>query len=207
MNKKHFHILGIAALALTACQKPPVAQKAEVAAVFAPAKADGKEFKLDIETSSVKWIGTKVTGKHNGTIKLKSGSVFFKDGKLVAGSFVADMKSIEVLELTGDMKAKLTKHLLSADFFDTEKFPEGIFEISSVEKNATGYFIQGNLTLKGIARGISFDGTILNDKNTPKSAKAIFNIDRKQWGIIYPGRPDDLISDTINLTLDLKIKG
>jgi len=207
---KYLCILGVSALIVGACQKPPVAQKAEVVPVFTPARADGKEFKLDTLGSEIKWLATKATGKHHGTIKLKSGSIFFKDGKVVAGHFVVDMKTIEVLELTGEMKAKLTRHLLSADFFDTEKFSEGVFEISTVEKSSTNsvasYQIKGNLTLKGITRGIAFEGVISADKNAPASAKATFNIDRKQWGIIYPGRPDDLISDTINLSLDLKVK-
>ena len=85
-------------------------------------------------------------------------------------------------------------------------FPEGIFEISSVEKSATGYTVKGNLTLKGVTHGITFEAEIAADKGAPVSAKANFNIDRKKWGIVYPGKPDDLISDTVNLALDLKIK-
>ena len=198
--------LAAAALLFTACEKPPVAQAAAAVEVFTPAKAEGKEFKIDATNSKIIWIGTKVTGKHNGTINLKEGSVFVKDGSIVAGKFVADMASLDDKDLSGEYHDKLNKHLKSDEFFDVAKFPEGLFEISAVEKSEKGATIKGNLTLKGITHGVTFDAEIVSDKNIPKAAKATFNIDRKKWGIVYPGKPDDLISDTINLTLDLKIK-
>jgi len=199
-------IIIAAAIATTACEKPPVAQAAGASDVLTVAKADGKEYKLDTAASKIGWVGTKVTGKHNGTISLKSGSIFAKDGNVVAGKFVADMTTIDDKDLTGEYHDKLNKHLKSEEFFDAVKFPEGIFEISSVEKSATGFAVKGNLTLKGVTHGVSFDAEIASVKGAPKSAKATFNIDRKKWGIVYPGKPDDLISDTINLTLDLKVK-
>ncbi len=206
--KNNLLIAAVAAAALlfTACEKPPVAQAAGASDVLSVAKAEGKEFKIDVAASKISWIGTKVTGKHNGTINLKEGSVFAKEGMIVAGKVVADMASLDDKDLSGEYHDKLNKHLKSDEFFDVAKFPEGIFEISSVEKSATGYTVKGNLTLKGVAHGVTFEADIESDKGTPKSAKASFNIDRKKWGIVYPGKPDDLISDTINLTLDLKIK-
>lgn len=206
MKKISLFIALAAVVFLAACEKPPVAQAAGASDAVPVAKADGKEYQIDAKASKVTWIGTKVTGKHNGTIDLKSGSVFVKDGSIVAGKFVADMTTIEDKDLTGEYQAKLTKHLRSDEFFDVAKFPEGIFEIGSVEKSANGVTIKGNLTLKGIVHGVTFDADVVSEKGVPKSAKATFNIDRKKWGIVYPGKPDDLISDTVNLTLDLKIK-
>lgn len=203
---KRYSILIAAFAMFAACEKPPVAQAAGASDVLAVAKAAGKEYQIDAKASQITWIGTKVTGKHNGTIDLKSGSVFVQDGTIVAGKFVADMTTIDDKDLKGEYQAKLTKHLRSEEFFDVAKFPEGSFEISSVAKSPAGVTIKGNLTLKGVAHGVTFDAEIASDKGVPRSAKANFNIDRKKWGIVYPGKPDDLISETINLTLDLKIK-
>ena len=199
-------LCAISAAAFAACEKPPVAQKAEAVETAPVAKAEGKEYQIDVAKSSLQWIGTKKIGKHNGTINLKSGSVFVKDGAIVAGKFVADMTTIEDKDLKGENHDKLVRHLKSPDFFDVEKYPEGIFEISGVTKSGENQNIKGNLTLKGIPFGISFDAKIDFDKDAPKSASATFNIDRRKWGIVYPGMPDNLINDTINLTLDLKIK-
>lgn len=188
MTKRTILFLTLATVFVT-CEKPPVAQAAGASDAFPVAKSEGKEYPIDVAASKITWIGTKVTGKHNGTINLKSGSVFVKDGAVVAGKFIADMTTIDDKDLSGEYQAKLNKHLKSEDFFDVAKFPEGIFEISSVEKNAKGFTIKGNLTLKGIARGITFDAEIESDKSGPKAAKANFNIDRKKWGIVYPGKP------------------
>lgn len=205
---KKISLISVVATAslVIACEKPPVAQAAPALEAFTVAKAEGKEYKIDLKASKVEWIGTKKIGKHNGTIALKSGSVFVKDGAIVAGKFVADMATLDDKDMTGENHDKLVKHLKSPDFFDVEKFPEGVFEISSVEKSAAGQTIKGNLTLKGIPAGIAFEANVAFDKNAPKSATASFNIDRRKWGIVYPGMPDNLINDTINLTLDLKIK-
>ncbi len=205
MKKSLFFAIAAAA-AMVACEKPPAAQAAGASDVFAVSKVTGKEYQIDTAHSSVTWIGTKVTGRHNGTINVKGGSIIVKDGAVVAGKVVTDMATIDDKDLSGEYHAKLNKHLRSEDFFDAPKFPEGVFEISSVEKSATGYTVKGNLTLKGVTHGITFDAEIVSDKGAPVSAKANFNFDRKKWGIVYPGKPDDLISDTVNLTLDLKIK-
>lgn len=196
----------MAAALMIACEKPPTAQAAGASDVFTVAKTDGKEYKIDTAASKIAWIGTKVTGRHNGTIDLKDGSIFVKDGAVRAGKIVADMTTIDDKDLTGEYHAKLNKHLRSEDFFDAVKFPEGVFEISSVEKSATGFTVKGNLTLKGVTHGVTFEAAITSEKGVPVSAKANFNIDRKKWGIVYPGKPDDLISETVNLTLDLKLK-
>lgn len=203
--KKSLIFFVAAVYLLFGCTKPPQAQKADASGVFPVAKAEGKEVALDIEKSVIKWIGTKVTGRHNGTVKLKSGSVFIKGDQITAGKFVIDMTSITNLDLSGEFKAKLERHLKSPDFFDVEKYPEAIFEISSVTKGQDAYKVQGNLTVKGITQGVEFDAHIEKLGNVQR-AHAIFNIDRQRWGVAYKGKPDDLISDLVNLELDLYTK-
>jgi polyisoprenoid-binding protein YceI len=195
-----------ASLLLAACEKPPVAQSADVSDVLPVAKPEGKEYQIDTTASKITWIGTKITGKHTGTVNLKSGSVFVKDGNVVAGKFIADMTSIDNKDLSGEYHEKLNKHLKSEDFFDVVKFPEAVFEISSIEKTDNAFTVKGNLTLKGITHGVTFNADIQSEKGVPRVAKAKFNIDRKKWGIVYPGKPDDLISDTVNLAIELFIK-
>ncbi|HNH07250.1 MAG TPA: YceI family protein, partial [Leptospiraceae bacterium] len=66
--------------------------------------------------------------------------------------------------------------------------------------------VTGNLDIKGISKSVSFPAkiTYAADKKTG-SAKANFNINRKLWKIEYPGKPDDLIRDEVNIDLDLAI--
>src|SRR6056300_966691 len=77
--------------------------------------------KKEVKTaeSKVVWKGYKVTGSHEGTIDLKSGSLSFNEDKLVGGEFVMDMTSLVCTDLEGDSKGKLEGHLKSDDFFGT----------------------------------------------------------------------------------------
>ena len=83
-------------------------------------------------------------------------------------------------------------HLRSADFFDTEKYPEIVFTANSmVEADLEGRFIlDGDLLMRGIKRQIRLDvefGGLIKD---PWGAqKALFTIDgkinRKDWELNY----------------------
>jgi polyisoprenoid-binding protein YceI len=188
----------------------------------------GETWKLNTSDSKVEWIGTKVTGYHTGNVPLKSGDVSVSNGEVTGGKFVMDLANMQVLGPKGsDVKAneKLLGHLKSADFFDVEKNPEGTFELTAVKPYTGGaikdstdprqeeiskykvtdptHTVNGNLTLKGVTKNIEFPARITVSGNTAE-AVAKFNIDRKDWGIVYPGKPDDLIRDAIHLGISIK---
>ncbi len=194
-------------LTIANCDKAPEAPKAEMSASTEAKKVEGQSVALNQEKSIVKWIGTKLKGRHNGTINISSGNLIINEGKIVGGKFTIEMATLVSEDLKGDLdsKGKLEGHLKSEDFFDVTKFPQATFELSSVVENADGTStITGNLTMKGISKGISFPAKIKTDASKkPVSATANFNIDRKLWGIVYPGKPDNLIRDEINLDLNL----
>ena len=120
---------------------------------------------------------------------------------------------------------KLTGHLKSADFFDVEKNPEGMFELTAVEKYSGAavkdstdarqeqiskykvtdptHTVSGNLTLKGVTKNISFPARITVSGNSVE-AIAKFNFNRKDWNIVYAGKPDDLIRDNVHLGISIK---
>ncbi|MCZ8156571.1 MAG: YceI family protein [Leptospira sp.] len=191
------------AITLTNCAPKP----AELAGDAYPvATASGSDYSLDTATSSIVWIGSKVSMKHTGAVKIKSGSLTAKGGAITSGKFVIDMPTMTNTDLEGTWKAKLEGHLKSPDFFDVEKFPEATFEIASVTKSDKGYDVRGNLTIKGITKGISFPSEITFEGETPVSAKGLVSINRQNWGITYPGMPDDLIGDTVQFELNLVTK-
>ena len=63
--------------------------------------ANSKE--VNTSTSQIIWKARKVTGSHEGTVKLKSGNLEFNNGVLTGGRFEIDMTSIAVTDLSGDM--------------------------------------------------------------------------------------------------------
>lgn len=189
---------------LVACKGNAPAQLA--GDVYPVETGKGTSYEIDTNASIIEWGASKVTGSHNGTVNLKSGSLT-ADGEIITGGkFVIDMPTIEDKDMTGEYKEKLEGHLKDTDFFEVGKFPEGTFEIASVIKTENAYDVRGNLTLKGISKGITFPANVVFENGKPSSATGTAEINRQQWGIVYKGMPDDLINDTINLKLDLKVK-
>lgn len=176
-----------------------------------------KRIKLNTEESKVNWMGKKPTGEHKGYVKLSSGELIFEGNEVKGGSFVMDMNSITDLDLQDEAtRNKLVNHLKSADFFDVQKFPTSKFVITSVEKQKntetspkTTHRIEGDLTVKGVTKKISFDASInlLNGKFTASTPP--FTINRTEWGVnyqsksIFSGLVDQFIYDDITLSIDL----
>jgi polyisoprenoid-binding protein YceI len=98
---------------------------------------------------------------------------------------------------------KLTGHLKSGDFFDVEKFPKATFTSTEIKPGGAGgatHTITGNLELHGVKKSISFPAKVTVDASAVK-ADAEFVINRKDFGLVYPGKPDDLIKDEVLIKL------
>ncbi len=98
---------------------------------------------------------------------------------------------------------RLTGHLKSADFFEVETYPTASFVSTAIAANEEGgYTMTGNLDLHGVTKQVSFPATIEVGVEEVR-AKAEFAIKRFDFGIVYPGKPDDLIRDDVLIKLDL----
>lgn len=128
-----------------------------------------QQYRVEPLSSTLKWIGKKVAGQHNGEVKLKSGEFTLKNGHIVSGNFIIDMTSIIVTDLKGEKKEKLEFNLKTTSFFDTEGNPTATFiltncENKSDEKGST-HLLSGILTIKGISNTISFPARITSKDN------------------------------------------
>lgn len=203
---KNIFFAALLGIVLVSCTQAPDAQKAETSEAKQVTEASGEALKLSVQGSTFKWVGTKVTGRHEGTVMIKDGELLMKEGNLVGGTFVIDMNSITCTDLKpGEGKEKLEGHLKNEDFFNVQKFPEAKFEITTVSPDTTGgntHKIEGNLTIIGKTKNISFGAKVNpSDKGLEVSTK--FNINRKDWGITYEGKKDDLIRDEIHFDIQL----
>ena len=95
----------------------------------------------------------------------------------------------------------------TADFFDVAKFPKATFVSTKIEPNTAAgatHNVTGNFDLHGVKKSITFPATI---QSTPEvvSVNAEFAINRKDFGILYPGKADDLIRDGVVIKLTLKV--
>jgi polyisoprenoid-binding protein YceI len=207
--KKIFVLLSVSALFLASCVSNPEGKKAETTDALEVAEVSGKELSLNTTDSKLRWEGHKVTGKHHGEVTITSGTlVVDPEGNLTGGDFVIDLNSIDVQDLEGEYKEKLTGHLKSDDFFDVENHPEAKFEITSVTagESANHILISGNLTLRGVTKNITFDANVKEADANNFVAEADFNIEREDFGVSYKGKADDLISKEINIKVELIAK-
>jgi polyisoprenoid-binding protein YceI len=147
-------------------------------------RPEAASVKADVAQSTITWKGRKVTGSHEGTVKLKSGALEFAGGDLTGGFFEIDMASIAVTDLQGDMAGKLEGHLKSDDFFGVEAYPSALFRITSVVSRGTpgDYKITGDATIKGKTQEVRFLASVDRDGGV---ATADITLDRTDYDVRY----------------------
>lgn len=162
---------------------------------------------VDVVNSEITWKGRKITGQHDGTIKLQKGTLHFDDKKqLTGGTFTTNMTTLTVTDLEGEMKGNLETHLKSDDFFSTEKHSTSQFVITKVEGENGKYKVTGDLTIKGISFPNTFDMTV-KENNT---ATANLKVDRTKYDIkfrsasFFDNLKDKAIYDDFDLNVTLK---
>jgi polyisoprenoid-binding protein YceI len=158
------------------------------------------------ETSKIEFVGSKVTGSHSGGFKTFKGTWALVPGKPEASRISAEI----AMDSTWTDNGQLTGHLKSPDFFDVSKFPTTSFETTAIRagndspkaKDAT-HTITGNLTLHGVTQSIEIPArlTVAADSATLQSE---FSLNRKNFGINYPGKANDLIRDEVVIKLDIR---
>lgn len=216
-NISLFALVIFAASAITSCTSAPKSNDATVTEPQAVGNDESANaVPLDLAGSQITWVGTKVTGRHNGVIEFSSGNFMMKDGNIVGGDLFINMETLRAVDMDEEGNGNLTGHLKSEDFFDVGNHPSAKFEVTKVEVydetvHATGeeldpefsitnpsHMISGNLEIKGISKNITFPAMIkVGDGKMKATAK--FNINRMDWDVKYAGKPDDLISETVHL--------
>ncbi len=166
-------------------------------------------YTVDAAKSTITWIGKKVTGSHNGTVALQSGTLAVNGKSVTGGTFVIDMASIK----DADGSAKLEGHLKADDFFGTAKFPTSTFVITKVAGSGANVTVTGNLTIKGITKPLSFPATVtVNADGTASALAGKIVVDRTKYDIKYGSKSffdsigDKAIDDNFELTVKLVAK-
>lgn len=180
------------------------------ALTFFQTAAFAQDYTVQPGSSEVKWTATKITGKHFGTIAVKSGKIQFDGDKFTGGEAVIDTASLSSDDLQGGGKAKLEGHLKSADFFDTEKFPEASIKIISVNPAGESlYDVTADLTIKNITHPVSFQAKV-EKKDSSVESSAQLKVDRTKYDIRYGSGKffENLGDKTIHdeFTLDISVK-
>jgi len=216
-----FLIVFVLFTCLFACKQAPKAPevKVEDAQEVNADATTSESLAVNLEQSSIVWIGTKPTGQHTGTLAITDGSLNVENDQIVGGKFVIDINSLSPTDMDEENNGKLAGHLKSEDFFDAATYPDATFEITSVKTynasedeaakeltSGANHLVTGNLTLKGKVNSITFPANI-NISDTGVATKANFNINRTDWGLSYGADEslgDKFIRPLVNIALDLQ---
>lgn len=208
-------VLSIAAL-ISACADP--AANKPKATTTAPAKAEtgnlasnnifagftakGTELKIDNATSKIEFTGSKVTGKHDGGFKVFNGVIDLVGDKAEDSRVLFEIEMSSVYTDTDG----LTKHLQTGDFFEVAKFPKASFSSTKVVADAANgagnYTVTGDFEIRGVKKSVTFPAKITIGA-ADVTVESEFSINRKDFGIVYAGKADDLIRDDVVLKLNL----
>lgn len=210
--KKVFITLSIISLLAVSC-KEDKSKKVDTkdAKEVIKTKADDA---YKVYSSKLTWKGYKPSGSHEGTFNLKEGQLNFDGETLKGGKFTFDMTTIDVTDIpkTDGNYPKLVGHLSSPDFFDTKQFPTGSFEITKVTKGDINSTVEGNLTLKGITKSITFPASIIKKGNEVTFMSSAIKVDRTDFGIKYKSKKffdnlkDKFVNDLFDITITIKAK-
>ncbi|MDQ3088603.1 MAG: YceI family protein [Acidobacteriota bacterium] len=207
MTKLGIGILSLA-LFLAACEDPAANKTKAVTSnansnTATARQTKGESVPLTPATSKVEFTGSKVSGKHDGGFKEFSGNIDLVNNKPEESQVTVD---IDMKSVFSDADG-LTKHLQTGDFFEVEKYPKASFVSTKIAadtaKGADNYTVTGDLELRGQKKAITFPAKITVNPSEV-AVEAEFSINRKDFGIAYAGKADDLIRDEVVIKLNLK---
>ena len=96
-----------------------------------------------------------------------------------------DVASVSTMDLARD------QHLISADFFDADRFPKIYFKKTNLTASEDGlYLLTGDLTIKNVTKSVVFDALCSEKKQTDWGIET-YNftcstvINRKDFGLTY----------------------
>lgn len=220
MRKIVLSLAVVATLTLASCKNEGAKQKEALNQVVEQAEKVIDEAKKEVlgftytvaPTSVVEWVGSKPTGKHNGTVNVTEGGVNVDNGAITSGEFVLDMNTITVLDLAaGDGKEDLEDHLKGTGkeeaedhFFNVKKYPKASFVVKSFD----GTNLTGDLTIKGNTKEVSFPATVVVTETEVSIESKPFKINRVDFGVNYASKSvfDNLKDKFINDEMELVVK-
>jgi polyisoprenoid-binding protein YceI len=194
--------------AATVAPAAPAAAPAPVepAAPVAEAAPAGQVERAAPESSKLEWVAGKITKDHPGAF-----SSFTLDATVAEDQLRAVNATVDMSSVSSDAE-KLTAHLLSPDFFDVAQFAQATFKSTAVEPiagaapGAANVTIRGAMTMHGVTKELSVPATFSKVEAGGHSLMAEFTINRQDFGVNYPGKPDDLIKDNVLIKLSAALR-
>jgi polyisoprenoid-binding protein YceI len=132
--------------------------------------------------------------------------------------FYFDPKNLQTFDVEATIRVasvdteneKRDEHLRSADFFDTEKYPEMIFKSTKAVKTEEGYKAIGTLTIKDVTKEVELPFILTGPVegpwgNTRYGIEAKTTIDRKDFNVLWNKTMDAgglVVSDDVDIIIN-----
>jgi polyisoprenoid-binding protein YceI len=151
--------------------------------------------------------------KHMGVATVRGEFGEF-EGSLVFGDDLASSTaggSVKTASVDTNQEAR-DEHLRSADFFESETYPEITFASTSIEKiDDETVKITGDLTMHGETHPIELEAELGGVETGPQGEtrtglEVTGTLSRKEWGMKFNaalGSGNAVVSDKVKLTLDI----
>jgi len=176
------------------------------------ATLQAKDYQMTDHT--IRWTGSMPAKTHEGLLSLKSLDAEITDqGKVTALKAVVDMTKINVTDLEGKKRDKLTGHLKSDDFFHVEEHPTATFVLDQHK----GDKFHGTLTIRGVSKKVALPANVSGHPDRGWMLVGDFDYDRNDFGVDYQNSGflgfmnaakskliDDLIDVSVSVTLKPK---
>lgn len=89
---------------------------------------------------------------------------------------------------------------------ESSLFPKAVFEVKDVvAKSGDNYTLKGTMSLHGVTKPMSFDGSIVNEGNKVR-IKATSSMKMSEFGITPPSMMFMKVRDQIDLNVDVLLK-
>jgi len=166
----------------------------------------------EMSEQEIRWTGSMPAKTHEGQLTLKSLDVEITDeGKVTALEAVVDMTAINVTDLEGKKRDKLTGHLESDDFFHVEAYPTATFVLDEHKDNA----FHGTLTIRGTSQKVALPARVSGNPENGWILAGNFDYDRNDFGVDYQNSgllgfmsaaKSKLIDDMIDVSVQVRLQ-
>ncbi|MGQ0828823.1 MAG: YceI family protein [Bacteroidota bacterium] len=134
-----------------------------------------------------------------GTLSGLKASIDFNQKDLSASKISA---SVDVATLnTGN--GQKDKHLLSADFFNVEKYPTMSFISTSIKATSEGFMAAGNLTIKDSTKSVEIPFSFTEDASGSGFFKGTLSIFSSDYGVMKKSKTG---KDKVVVVLTVPVK-
>jgi len=161
--------------------------------------AQAHEYVLDKTQSALTFNGTHAGSSFNGKFENWDAAIRFDPVHLITSK----------VEVTIDTASAKTGNIMydgtlpSADWFDAKTHPNAVFVSESIVKNTDGsYTANGTLTIRGIAKPVSFSFTLGDLSTSPVKASFTLELDRIAYSI---GEKSDAKAEWVGRTITLGV--